>query len=171
MNEGDFYLTAESTSTDPASPDFRFEIIESEHELHDRQFSKKKAKRGDRHLPVLLARVSNDGINMIVWCPFCRCEHYHGTCGDPTGKAGEGHRVAHCHIKESPFNQTGYILKLDREWEKMKKATKGVRVKPNVACNHAHPLDVLNEALNRNAEVSSLLETVSRALFDSSGAR
>jgi len=125
----------------------------------------------ERVMPVLLARVSEDGINMIIWCPFCRCSHFYGTGSDPTGKAGEGHRVAHCINESSPFKGTGYILKLDREWEKMKQATKSARVKPTVACNHAQPLDVLSDALNRNAEVSSLLEIASRALFDSGVAR
>ena len=74
--------------------------------------------------PILLAYVSDDGIQLVAWCPFCRKNHYHGSCGDPTGKAGEGHRAAHCIDPTSPFKETGYILKLDPKWEKHKKSMK-----------------------------------------------
>jgi hypothetical protein len=116
-------------------------------------------------MPVLPARVSEDGVNLIVWCPFCRFDHYHGTFGDPTGKAGEGHRVAHCIDKSSPFKNTGYILKLDRDWEKMKKASKGPGVKPTVAGDRTEVLETLNKALDKHAEVESLLKVVASALF------
>lgn len=58
----------------------------------------------------LLARRSPDGRQLIVNCPGCGQQHYHGrhdgTCGalDPFGRtpctcptgAGDGHRAAHC---------------------------------------------------------------------------
>ena len=40
----------------------------------------------------------------MFWCPFCQRWHRHGR--------GEGHRAAHCTSPESPFNETGYVLKL-----------------------------------------------------------
>lgn len=39
----------------------------------------------------------------MFWCPFCKKWHTHGI--------GEGHRCAHCHHKDSPFDKTGYIIK------------------------------------------------------------
>jgi hypothetical protein len=36
------------------------------------------------------------------WCAFCKCFHYHS--------AESGHRVAHCHNRESPYDETGYVL-------------------------------------------------------------
>ena len=45
------------------------------------------------------------------WCPFCRCFHTHG-CNSPLGR--REHRVAHCHVKSSPFLAMGYILKPSR---------------------------------------------------------
>ena len=40
------------------------------------------------------------------YCAFCKKFHFHGY--------PEGHRLAHCHNHESPFEETGYILKLKR---------------------------------------------------------
>ena len=37
-----------------------------------------------------------------VWCDWCETVHTHS--------AGAGHRVAHCHCKESPFKAFGYDL-------------------------------------------------------------
>ena len=37
-----------------------------------------------------------------AWCPWCETVHTHS--------AGAGHRVAHCHRKESPFTAFGYDL-------------------------------------------------------------
>jgi hypothetical protein len=53
--------------------------------------------------PVLLAYLREDGKYLRAWCPFCVRWHLHGW--------GFGHRVAHCHIEDSPFKKTGYVLK------------------------------------------------------------
>lgn len=45
----------------------------------------------------------SDGINILVWCGYCRTYHVHGSGGD-------GHRVAHCMDDNSPYDRTGYIL-------------------------------------------------------------
>lgn len=49
-----------------------------------------------------------------AWCPFCRQFHTHGAAG--------GHRVSHCHSKESPFSElgcgNGYILVAPKELAK-----------------------------------------------------
>lgn len=39
-----------------------------------------------------------------VWCPWCAALHCHG--------AGPGHRTAHCREADSPYRQSGYVLKL-----------------------------------------------------------
>ena len=41
---------------------------------------------------------------LMFWCPFCEDWHRHGK--------GDGHRVAHCTVSNSPFNQTGYELRM-----------------------------------------------------------
>src|SRR5262249_62082780 len=106
-----------------------------------------RLERSERCLPVLLARLSDDGINLIVWCPFCRFNHYHGTFGDPTGRDGEGHRVAHCIDDGSPFKKTGYLLRLDREGEEMKKSIKkDAGVKPAVKVwDHTQIIDWMED--------------------------
>ncbi len=72
-------------------------------------------------IPILLARISPKyPKNVLAWCPYCRVEHLHGIF---TGKQIE-HRVAHCAGVDSPFNDTGYYLKL---WEPSKKNAKRLR--------------------------------------------
>ena len=61
-----------------------------------------------KKLPVLLATpVIEDGkvIQWKAWCPFCTGYHFHSP--EP------GHRVAHCHNENSPFQESGYILRLE----------------------------------------------------------
>lgn len=38
----------------------------------------------------------------VIRCPYCRKRHYHGI--------GEGHRVAHCLVKDA--NNIGYIVRM-----------------------------------------------------------
>ena len=45
------------------------------------------------------------GHQFVFWCDHCMREHFHGD-------ATEGHRVAHCIDKKSPYRKRGYILKL-----------------------------------------------------------
>lgn len=54
---------------------------------------------------VYVRRVTYDnGIDSFQFdCEFCHRVHSHG--------AMEGHRWAHCHNPESPFQDTGYILR------------------------------------------------------------
>ena len=41
---------------------------------------------------------------LMFWCPFCKEWHYHGK--------DDGHRIAHCTGYDSPFDQTGYELRM-----------------------------------------------------------
>ncbi len=74
--------------------------------------------------PVLLGRQSDHGTQIDVWCAHCGREHYHGRhdprtncrfnglsgiCTCPPG-SGDGHRVAHCHDDQSPYDRAGYIV-------------------------------------------------------------
>jgi hypothetical protein len=52
--------------------------------------------------PILLAR--RKAGRLIVWCVYCRREHWHGT--------EAGHRIAHCTDKASPYRLTGYLLRV-----------------------------------------------------------
>lgn len=36
------------------------------------------------------------------WCQYCKVRHVHGPI--------QGHRIAHCHIKDSPYLERGYFL-------------------------------------------------------------
>lgn len=56
-----------------------------------------------KKFPVLLAYIQKGGKYLQAWCPFCVRWHLHGW--------GFGHRVAHCHLQDSPFKETGYVLK------------------------------------------------------------
>lgn len=51
----------------------------------------------------LLAFERNTDGHLSAWCPYCKEIHHHGS--------GEGHRSAHCTSQESPYKQSGYILK------------------------------------------------------------
>jgi len=59
----------------------------------------------EKVIPVLMAWDWGDGIHCITWCEHCRRYHWHGL--------GDGHRWAHCsHPPETPFMETGYIIKV-----------------------------------------------------------
>lgn len=60
-----------------------------------------------REAPVVDALLGSCGSCVSFWCPWCRRRHFHGA---PDG-CGEGHRVAHCFRKESPYRETGYVLR------------------------------------------------------------
>jgi hypothetical protein len=44
------------------------------------------------------------GNQLVVICPHCRREHYHGADG------GDGHRLGHCADDRSPYRRSGYVL-------------------------------------------------------------
>lgn len=43
------------------------------------------------------------GNHYVFWCTFCQRWHFHGR--------ENGHRVTHCHNRESPYANGGYILR------------------------------------------------------------
>ena len=44
-----------------------------------------------------------------VWCRYCQKWHIHGQ--------GDGHRMAHCYLRTSPYMETGYFIKLAGAWQ------------------------------------------------------
>jgi len=80
-------------------------------------FEQMQASRNLKNLPILKGYI-NEFNEFLVWCPFCKRFHYHGNA--------EGHRCAHCHNPNSPFDRTGYIIKryTKRELKQMGLATK-----------------------------------------------
>jgi hypothetical protein len=64
-----------------------------------------RLKKAEQSYPVFLVDPS-DPKQCRAWCPFCVRFHYHGPL--------EGDRVAHCYRNDSPFRETGYILKLPK---------------------------------------------------------
>jgi len=61
----------------------------------------------DKSCPIVKCFVSSSGRTVKFWCPYCQKWHIHGSY---EGGNWEGHRVAHCY-EETPFSDTGYILK------------------------------------------------------------
>lgn len=56
------------------------------------------------HLPVVCAvKISHKRLKFR--CDYCRAWHVHGK--------GEGHRVAHCTDRTSPYMATGYVLRVE----------------------------------------------------------
>lgn len=73
-------------------------------------------------LHILLGRISYNGIEgcqIAIYCPFCRCNHFHGWPDRTTDPAHLEHRICHCHDKpnrrhtESPFYGRGYMIGID----------------------------------------------------------
>lgn len=54
-----------------------------------------------RREPPVVA-VYDDGKHYWFYCPYCLHHHQHGR--------GNGHRVAHCSSKDSPYQESGYML-------------------------------------------------------------
>lgn len=52
--------------------------------------------------PILLGFETNDH-QVAVWCPYCVSYHFHGK--------EEGYRTPHCINPQSPFLESGYIVK------------------------------------------------------------
>lgn len=57
-----------------------------------------------KEIPVVKVFKTESEKQYAFWCPYCKRYHYHGS-------ASLGHRTAHCTNKNSPFRETGYILK------------------------------------------------------------
>lgn len=56
-------------------------------------------------IPIIWAEPRIDSTSGLkFYCMYCKREHLHGK--------GEGHRIAHCTDVESPYYQTGYILRV-----------------------------------------------------------
>ena len=53
------------------------------------------------NFPILPA--FDTGKHSVVWCDHCRRWHFHSR--------GDGHRVAHCADRRSPYDATGYSLR------------------------------------------------------------
>ena len=51
--------------------------------------------------PIVYAKKVKEGLTF--WCQYCSLPHYHSH--------EEGHRIAHCIKENSPYIETGYILK------------------------------------------------------------
>ena len=53
--------------------------------------------------PILDAYDRPDGHGLAVWSMYCRKWHVHGH--------GGGDRAAHCHVEDSPYIKSGYVLR------------------------------------------------------------
>ena len=88
----------------------------------DRHFFQMEVTR-DKRNGYILEELNEDGIPIVYcrddgivhyyfFCKYCQEIHHHGRGYDGEG---EGHRCAHCGDNFSPYEKTGYILKLDPE--------------------------------------------------------
>ena len=67
----------------------------------------KSKEFGDKNIPIILCEKRTDiNFGMKFYCDFCKTNHLHGD--------GDGHRAAHCHNQNSPFDVTGYIITLNK---------------------------------------------------------
>jgi hypothetical protein len=65
---------------------------------------------GTAKYPRLPAYLTNDGVQLRVWCCWCDVWHYHGAgAKDGPEYPLYGGRGAHCHT-DSPYKKTGYRL-------------------------------------------------------------
>ena len=67
------------------------------------------------NVPLIRVERSPDWDNARVkrirfWCEHCNCYHTHGA---HVNRRFQGHRSAHCHVPNSPFNLIGYFMELD----------------------------------------------------------
>jgi len=67
-------------------------------------------------MPVMLCEPVRPRRWRGVWlwrfkCPHCRVYHHHS--------AMPGHRTRHCTREDSPFERTGYVLRLDPKFRKL----------------------------------------------------
>jgi len=74
-------------------------------------FEKHYLKNKCYNIPIIQSFICND-FQVCFYCNFCLRFHYHGRSYNGIG---DGHRSCHCALQESPFYQTGYILKLNQE--------------------------------------------------------
>lgn len=59
--------------------------------------------------PVLDATVTPKGNQLTFFCPHCKKKHFHGYYP----RAGSmNHHLAHCFKPNSPFKETGYLLRI-----------------------------------------------------------
>ena len=60
----------------------------------------------DKGIPIVLAKVNKEHPETCsFYCEYCKKNHIHGNVN--------GHRVAHCWNTNSPFEDSGYILKIE----------------------------------------------------------
>jgi hypothetical protein len=57
-----------------------------------------------RAIPTVEGRLSPSGSQIIVTCPYCGEQHFHGAAGD------YGHRAPHCDLQRYPHASPGYII-------------------------------------------------------------
>ena len=65
------------------------------------------AVRSATQAPVIEA-VRRNG-QLVFCCDYCLVHHHHGAGRKPGD--GDGHRVAHCALRASPYRDTGYYLR------------------------------------------------------------
>jgi len=65
---------------------------------------------------------------IAVYCPYCRCDHYHGWPIREEDFNHMEHRVCHCHDtphrlkKDSPYSDPGYLIGIIPEHNNTKRS-------------------------------------------------
>jgi len=74
------------------------------------------------NLPILRGYISynrHDCCQIAIYCPYCRCNHYHGWPSRSLDPDRLEHCFSHCHgtrrrlAKDSPYKEKGYLIGID----------------------------------------------------------
>ncbi|MGM4958188.1 hypothetical protein ACT4MK_19380 [Bradyrhizobium barranii] len=80
--------------------------------LKQRAWTKRDQEEWLARMPVVLCEPIKhvDGGHWLWrhWCPWCKCHHHHSPA--------PGHRDPHCTDANSPFHQSGYVLRIDPQF-------------------------------------------------------
>ena len=68
-------------------------------------------RKDENGMPILPGWPTKDGKQVRVMCVFCGHFHFHGLSQEERDGA-LGHRVAHCHNPDSPYNESGYYIRV-----------------------------------------------------------
>jgi hypothetical protein len=172
--------TADSASTDPTNPDFRFEIVrgETESEIRQRQFAEKYGVTpSDQHACVdqlVGKRCRGDcpripaGDHLSLW----------NKDGNPFVIVSQPSGLSYDDLKETVKFCARYGLRAEiSAWPSWHSPGEVLTVlyfrNPQVTlsevapvCDHTWPIELLNESLNRHDEGKNLAERALRMLFN-----
>lgn len=70
----------------------------------------------DNNLPTYKCRLIKNRKQLVLKCPLCKKNHYHGSADQQAGVENASHRVAHCgphFLAEGSIHHRGYLIFFD----------------------------------------------------------